>query len=156
VADRGVRTVVDAFDVDAEKTIKISFAGGLDSSYVRDACIVHKNVQALLAREFVEDCSGARLVGNIARVGLGVASGCGNLLRRSVGRFFVEIENPHRSALLHETLRDGAADATAGTGNDGDFAVEAKRISLRRGGAQSDTPRFQGMKSFCASSSALV
>jgi len=73
------------------------------------------------------------LVGNIARVGLGVASGCGNLLRRSVGRFFVEIENPHRSALLHETLRDGAADATAGTGNDGDFA--SRRNASRCGEA---------------------
>jgi hypothetical protein len=156
VANGGVRTVVDAFDVDAEKAIEISFAGGLDGPYVRDACIVHKNVQALLAREFVEDCSGARLVGNIARVGLGVASGCGNLLRRGVGRFFVEIENPDRSALLRETLRDGATDATSSAGNDSDFAVEAKGISLRGSGAQSDTPRFQGMKSFCASSSALV
>jgi len=58
--------------------------------------------------------------------------------------------------LLDETLRDGAADPTTCTGDDGDFAVEAKSISLRRSGAQSDTPRFQGMKSFCASSSALV
>ena len=156
MADRGVRTVVDAFDVDAEKTIKISFAGGLDSSYVRDACIVHKNVQALLAREFVEDCSGARLIGNIARIGLCIASVCGNLLRRGVSSFFVKIENTYRGALLDETLCDGPANAAASTGNDSDFAVEAKSITVWRRAAQSETPRFQGMKSFCASSSALV
>jgi hypothetical protein len=156
VPNGGIRTVVDAFDVDPEKTIEISFAGSLDRSYVRDACIVHKNVQALLAREFVEDGASARLIGNIARIGLRIASVCGNLLRRDVSSFFVKIENPYRGALLDETLRDGTADPTTGTGNDGDFAVKAKSITMWRGGAQSETPRFQGMKSFCASSSALV
>jgi hypothetical protein len=156
VADRGVRTVVDAFDVDPEKTIEISFAGGLDRPYMRYACIVHKNVQALLAREFVEDGFGSRLIGNVAGVGFRIASGCSNLLRCRIGRFFVEIQNPDRGALLDETLCDGTANATSRTGNDGDFAIEAKSITMWRGGAQSETPRFQGMKSFCASSSALV
>jgi hypothetical protein len=156
VADRGVRTVVDAFDVDAEKTIEISFAGGLDRPYVRDACIVHKNVQAPLAREFVEDGFGSRLIGNVAGVGFRIASGCSNLLGRGIGRFFVKVENPNRGALLDETLRDGTADPTTGTGDDSDFAVEAKSITMWRRTAQSETPRFQGMKSFCASSSALV
>ena len=151
-----IRTVVDAFDVDAEETIEISFAGSLDLSNVRDDCIVHKYVQSFLAREFVEDGASARLIGNIARIGLCIASVCGNLLRRGVSSFFVKIENPYRGALLDETLRDGPANAAASTGYDSDFAVEAKSITMWRRAAQSETPRFQGMKSFCASSSALV
>jgi hypothetical protein len=156
VANGGVRTVVDAFNVDTEKAIKISFAGGLNRPYVRHTCIVHKNVQPLLAREFVEDGASARLVGNIARVSLRIASVRGNLQRRGVSSLFVKVENPYRGALLDETLRDGPADAAASAGDDSDFAVEAKGITMWRGTAQSETPRFQGMKSFCASSSALV
>jgi len=74
VADRGIRAVVDTFDIDAEKAIEISFAGGFHRSYVRDARIIHKNVQALLPREFVEDGTGARLIGNVAGAGLGIAA----------------------------------------------------------------------------------
>jgi hypothetical protein len=123
---------------------------------VRDASIVHENVQGLPLREFVENCFGARLIGDIASVGLGVAAGRRKFLRHTVGRFFIKIENPDRGALLREALRDGAANSTASAGNHGNFSVEPESISMLRGGAQSETPRFQGMKSFCASSSALV
>jgi hypothetical protein len=156
VADSGVRTVVHAFDVNAEKTIEISFGSGLDCSYVGDSCVVHKNVQALLSSEFVEDCPCPRVIGNIAPVGLCIASGRSNLIRCGLSRFLVKIENADGGALLHETLRDGAANAAGGAGNDGDFAVEAESVTMWRGGVQSDTPRFQGIKSFCANTSALV
>lgn len=156
MADCGIHTVVDAFNVDAKKAVEVSFGSSFDCSDVRDASIVHKNVHALISREFIEDFLGARLIGNVAGVDFRIAAGCGDLLCRDVGRFFVEIENPDSRALLDETLRDGAADAAARTGDDGDFSVETKNITMWRGGAQSETPRFQGMKSFCASSSALV
>jgi hypothetical protein len=62
----------------------------------------------------------------------------------------------HRRALLREALRDSAADSAGGAGDHGNFAVEPESIAMLRGAAQRETPRFQGMKSFCASSSALV
>jgi hypothetical protein len=58
--------------------------------------------------------------------------------------------------LLRKTLRNGAADSAAGAGDHSNFAVEPEGIAMLRGAAQRETPRFQGMKSFCASCSALV
>jgi hypothetical protein len=58
--------------------------------------------------------------------------------------------------LLREAPCNGAADSAGGAGDHGNFAVEPKGIAMLRGAAQRETPRFQGMKSFCASSSALV
>jgi hypothetical protein len=58
--------------------------------------------------------------------------------------------------LLREASRDGAADPAGGAGDRGNFAIEAEGIAMLRGATQRETPRFQGMKSFCASSSALV
>ena len=77
-------------------------------------------------------------------------------MRRSIAGLFVEIENAHRRALLREALRNGPADSAGGAGDDGDLAVKPERIAALRGVAQRETPRFQGMKSFCARSSALV
>src|SRR6202008_4542591 len=132
------------------------FRGGFYRTDVGDARVVHENIEAFLARQSVENFFGARLIGNVADVSLGIASGDGNFLRRSIAGLFVEIENAHRRALLCEALRNGPADSAGGAGDDGDLAVQPERIAALRGVAQRETPRFQGMKSFCARISALV
>jgi hypothetical protein len=58
-----------------------------------------------------------------------------------------DIQNTDCRALLRESESDGLPDAAAGAGDDGDFAVEPE---ISRGSVlavQSETPRFQGMKS---------
>jgi hypothetical protein len=156
VANCGIHAVVNAFYVNAKKAIEICFGGRLDGPDMGDAGIVHENVQAFLARELVEDFLGARLVGNVACIGLRIAAGCGNFVGGGITRFFIKVQNADGRALLKEALRDGAADSAASASNDGDFAIEAERIAMFAGRAQRETPRFQGMKSFCASNSALV
>jgi hypothetical protein len=123
---------------------------------MRDAGVIHENVQGFFAREDVEDLLGGGLIGDVASESFGVTSAGADLLRGRGAGFFVEVQDAHRGAFLRETASDGQTDAAGCTGNDSDFAVEAKRVAMFRRGAQRETPRFQGMKSFCASSSALV
>jgi hypothetical protein len=66
-------------------------------------------------------------------------AGCG------CGRF-VDVQNVKRCALLCESKGNGLPDAAAAAGNDGYSAIEPE-ISRVRVGGQSETPRFQGMKS---------
>jgi hypothetical protein len=80
VTDRGIDTVVDAFYVDTEEAVEIGFACSLDGAYVRDAGIIHENIEAAQTRQLAEDFPDARLIGNIARVRLGIAAGGGNFL----------------------------------------------------------------------------
>jgi hypothetical protein len=154
VADGGEGAVVDAFDVDAEEAIEIGFSRGLDGADVRDARIIYENIDAALAGELVEDFFCGSLIGNVAGAGFGVRARGGKFVCGFVGGRFVQIENADGRALLRETPGDGAANPAGGAGESGRLAVEAERS--RRLRAQRETPRFQGMKSFCASNSALV
>ena len=154
MANGGEGAVVDAFDVDAEEAIEIGFGRGLNGADVRDARIIYKNIDAALAGELVEDAFCGSLIGNIAGAGFGVRTRGGKFVSGILGGRFVQVENADRCALLREPPGNGAANPAGGAGDDGRLAVEAERS--RRLRAQRETPRFQGMKSFCASDSALV
>jgi len=154
VADGSEGAVVNAFDVDAEEAIEIGLGRGFKSADVRDAGIVYKNIDTALAREFAEYFFGARLIGNIAGIGFRLRTRSGNFVCGSIGGCFVQIENAYSGPLLCETLCDSAANPAGGAGDDGDLAIETKGITGLW--TQRETPRFQGMKSFCASNSALV
>src|SRR5216683_3222194 len=79
-----------------------------------------------------------------------------NLSRGIRRRLFVNIHEPDRCALLRKSLRDGAADAACGAGDNGHFAVEPEAVRMLLVVLQSETPLFQGMKSSWASCSAFV
>jgi hypothetical protein len=129
VTYRGVGAVVDALNVDAEETIEIGFSRGFDCADVRNTSIVDQDIDPPFAGQLIENFFCERLIGNVTDVGFYVRTGSGNLFRRGIRRFLVEIEYPHRRALLRETLGDGAADPACGAGDDSDFAVEPERIA---------------------------
>ena len=146
--NRRVHAVVNALNVDAEKPLEISFRRSLDRTDVRNARVVHENIQMLLPRQFVEDLFRAAVIRNVAFVGLRIPAGRHNFLRRNLSCFLLEINDAHRRALLREPPCDGPPDAAGSSGNNSYFAVEPESIAMLRGAAQRETPRFQGMKSF--------
>ena len=82
-----------------------------------------------------------------------VPAGFGNFRAHGRRVGFIEVENADRSASGCELQRDGPPNAAAGAGDDGGLIIETKFAATR---AQSDTPRFQGMKSSWFFSSALL
>ena len=82
-----------------------------------------------------------------------IPASLGNFGAHSCRVVFIEVENADRSARGCELQRDGPSDAAAGPGDDGGLIIETEFAATR---AQSDTPRFQGMKSSWFFSSALV
>lgn len=76
----------------------------------------------------------------------GPSAGGGDLLAGFGCRGFVDIQNANRRTLRCELKGYGLADAAATTGDDGYFSVEPESSGIGIGG-QSETPRFQGMKS---------
>jgi hypothetical protein len=104
-----------------------------------------------LLKRFCDGC----VVRNVAFVGFGVTARRDNLLPDSLGGVAIHVQNTNTSAGSRECLGDGLTDAAAASGNDSRFPIESEGLLRRRRG-QSETPRFQGMKSSCASSSARV
>ena len=96
------------------------------------------------------------LISDVADVGRGACSGLGDFPGSGACGFFVEVDDAHHSPFLRKPLSDGASDAAGRAGNDSDFAVKAKPVRMLLGVCQRETPLFQGMKSSCASISALV
>ena len=124
VVDPRIHAVVDTFHVDAEDAIEVLFTGGFQLANVRDAGIVHKNVNRIAAADFAENILDLLLVRYVASVPLSrpalLTNGHGSLL--CIG--FIEFENVDCSPLLRKAERDRLADATGPSSDDGNFAVE--------------------------------
>jgi hypothetical protein len=60
---------------------------------------------------------------------------------------FIDVQNVDSSALLREPNGNGLTDSASAAGDDGNFAIEPESSRIRVWVGQSDTPRFQGMKS---------
>ena len=80
-------------------------------------------------------------------------AGFGDFRGHSRRVVLVEVQNTDSSSSGCKPESDGSADAAARTRDDGCLAVKMELGATR---AQSDTPRFQGMKSSWFFSSALV
>jgi hypothetical protein len=149
-----MHTVVNAFDVNPIDLVEIALAGRLEAANVGDSRAVYENVNALLPQDLRKRRIDAGAVGDVAGVTRGRAALLGNLPGNESGRVALEVDYPDGRSVSGKPARNGSANSTAAAGYDGGFAVQLKASG--GGGAQSDTPRFQGMKSSCRSNSALV
>jgi hypothetical protein len=123
---------------------------------MRDSGIVHEDGNAIPAIDVCKRHINLRGVGDIAGVG-----GCGAPICRDLSAGFgcggfAYIENMNGRTVGGKSKCDRATDAAAAAGDRGNFAVQSKCRRLDGLIGQSDTPRFQGMKSSCAFCSAFV
>jgi hypothetical protein len=146
--DSGLHAVIEAFHVHAKNAIEVFFGGAFDGADVRDSGVVDENGKTVAFEELIEECVDLLTVGDIAMVRDGVSAGGSDLLAGGFGVVEVDIEDAERGSVGGEFARDGAADAAATAGNDGDSVVEAECAGIGGGRVQRETPRFQGMKSF--------
>jgi hypothetical protein len=147
VSDDGAHAVVETTDVHANDVIEIFWGGGFDRADMRDSSVVDENVNALLAEDLLESDVHKLLIGHVAEVEGSVAASVGNLLAGCGRRGFVDVQNAKRRALFREPESNGLPDAAATAGDDGEFAIEPEISRGRVLVGQSETPRFQGMKS---------
>ena len=153
MADDSPNAVVEAIDVDAKDAVQILLAGRFDVANVRNAGVIHEDVDSADLCDVIQLPVYARLIGYITCVMSRVSAGFGDFGAHRRRVVFVAVENANRSARDCELQRDSAPNAAARTRNDGGLAVKTELAATR---AQSDTPRFQGMKSSWFFSSALV
>jgi hypothetical protein len=150
VADHGTDAIVITLHIHAEHAIEILLGGGFDIADMRNAGIIYQNVDALALRDFVEERRDLGLIGNVTGICscvASLASRAGNLGGDREPILFVDIKNTNCGAVCGEFEGDGSTDAAAAAGNDGGLAIEPEFAVLARGSGQSETPRFQGMKS---------
>jgi hypothetical protein len=114
---------------------------------MRNPGVVDEDVNALLAEQLLESGIHILLVRHIADVGGGgAASGSDPLAGR--GRSgSVDVENANHRTLRGESQSNGLPNATAAARHHRDFAVQAENSRVCGLIDQSETPRFQGMKS---------
>jgi hypothetical protein len=147
VPDYGAHAVVETLDVHSKEVIEIFRGRAFDRSDVRDTGIVDEDVNLFLAEDLLESDVHKPLVGHVAQVEGSVATGVSDAPAGCGRRGFVDIQNANRRALSRESESNRLTDAAATARDDGDLTVEpeSSRIGVLVG--QSETPRFQGMKS---------
>src|SRR6266496_1339137 len=153
VPDDSANAVVIALHVDAEHAIKVVLGRCFDVSNVRNSGVVHEYVDALTPRNLGKASRDIRLITYIATMERCFTSGAGNFGSNRSRIFFTDIEDVDRGAVRSELYRDRPANAAAGTGYDRSLAIEPQLTSSTRTSCQSETPRFQGIKSswpFCS------
>lgn len=154
--DNCTHAVVITLDVDLHNAIKIVRSCALDRTNVRNACIVDQDIDSLTSREFLKFCAYFARIRYVALIREGTAASGSNLVAGLGCGRAVEITNVNCRATCRKFKGNCLSDAAARPRDNRDFAVESKRIRIGAPLIQSDTPRFQGMKSSCALISALV
>src|SRR5579859_2926014 len=110
-------------------------------------------MNALTPEQFLESSFHFRLVRHITSVHGGSATCGSNSLACAARAGFIDVQNANDGAVRRKLQSDGLTNATAAARDHRNFAVQPESLGFV---GQSETPRFQGMKSSCAFSSALV
>jgi hypothetical protein len=124
--DSGLHAVVEAFYIHAKNAVEIFFGGAFDGADVRDACVVDENRKTFACKKLIEECPDLATVGDVAMIRGGVSTGGSDLLAGGFGVVEIDVEDAERGSVGGELARDGAADAAASAGDDGDATVEAE------------------------------
>ncbi len=80
-----------------------------------------------------EDLADLLHLTDVAGHGCGLAAGGGDGVGDVLAAFELAARDDHMGALLGKQFGDGFTDATAGTGDESDFAVEVEQLSLGHG-----------------------
>jgi hypothetical protein len=123
---------------------------------MRDSGVIHQNVNAATLENLSEDILYALELRDIALIRCSFSAISNDFLCRLRAFCFVNIQDAYVRAIGSEFLRNRAPNSGATSGDDCDFIVQSKISRSVVSRFQSDTPLFYGMKSFCASNSALV
>jgi hypothetical protein len=156
VTDYGTDAIVITLHIHAEHAIEVLLCSGFDITDMRNAGVIYQNMDGLALRYFVQKRSDLGLIGHVAPIRSRLSSQAGNLGCDRDSILFVDVENADCGAVCGELECDGSTYAAAAAGNDGGPAIEPEFAGLACRIGQSETPRFQGMKSSWFFSSALV
>jgi len=156
VTDDGTDAIVITLHIHAEHAIEILLGSGFDITDMRNAGVIYQNMDGLALRYFVQNRSDLGLIGDVAPIRSRLSSQAGNLGGDRDSILFVDVENANCGAVCGELECDGSTYAAAAAGNDGGPAIEPEFAGLACRIDQSETPRFQGMKSSWRFASALV
>jgi hypothetical protein len=156
IIDRGVHAVVDTLHVDTEDALEVLVASALQRANVRNSCVVDKDVNWTAAADLAENILHLFLIGHVAQVPLRRATFAANCRGSFLGMLLIYFEDVNRGASLREADCDRLADAACAAGDNRSLAFQPERARVGAVCVQSETPLFQGMKSSCPSSSALV
>jgi hypothetical protein len=114
---------------------------------MRDAGIIDEDVDAVEAKELLEPGFHFRLVSHIAEVRRSNAANGGDVPAGFGRSRFIQVQNTNHRAVRREFQSNGLPDATAAARDHGDFTIQAESLRRVIAFGQSETPRFQGMKS---------
>ena len=156
MTDDGTDAIVITLHIHAEHAIEILLGSGFDVTDMRNSGVIYQNMDGLALRYFFQNRSDLGLIGDVAPIRSRLSSQAGNLGGDRDSILFVDVENANCGAVCGELECDGSTYAAAAAGNDGGPAIEPEFAGLACRIDQSETPRFQGMKSSWRFASALV
>ena len=139
--------MIEPLDVHAHDPVEVFFSCALDRAYVRDAGVVDKDREPLPFKDLVKKRLYLLLVSNITSVGGCVPTLRDNLPAGCLGIVEIDVEDADGCPVGGKLSRDRTSNSTATTCNNGNFPIGEVLITAATLMIQSETPRFQGMKS---------
>src|SRR5690348_1055957 len=154
MSNRCENTVVVTLHIYFEDSVEFRFGRALYIPNMRHPGVVHENVELPLLCDFLKGGKHLRLQCHIAPVSGCRAAAARDLVSHSLGLGLIHIENANCRAILRKLQRNSTSNAAGRAGDSRNFTVESKLAGYLF--SQSETPRFQGMKSCWFFCSALV
>jgi hypothetical protein len=148
-----MHAVVGSLYVYLKNPVEFRFGGAFELPDVGDPRAIYEDMNRVLTGEPPEQISNRRLLGNVANMRRGLATGFHNLMSGAFRSLFINIQEPHPCTFLRKSLRDGLAYAAGSAGNNRRFAVKPLAIGLLPCVCQWKTPPFREIRSSTLSSS---
>ncbi len=149
MGDHSLHAVVKTFDVYPHNAVEVFFGCTFDGSDVRDAGVVDENMNcAVFPGERVKYALYLSLVGDITGICRCLSTRRLDLSASCFAGIGADVEDADCGAICGELEADCLPDAAASAGYDGYSSAEAELARIAFPVGQSETPRFQGMKSF--------
>jgi len=123
---------------------------------VRNSGVVYEDVDAPVVEQLFKTGFHLSLIRDVTSMRRSRAAGGRNLPTGFRGSSLVHIKDVNHCPMRSELGCDGTSDATASAGHNCGFVAQPESICSGRLMLQSDTPRFQGIKSSWPFPSALV
>lgn len=146
--------VVVSLHIDSKYAVEVFFSRGLDVADVRHSGVVHQDIDFFLTGNLLKSRSDGSLLRNVGAMCKSSSAKFGYFRDYSPRIWLIGIKNLDCGAVLGKLERNRPPDPATAAGDDCDFSIQAEFAAVVR--VQSDTPRFQGIKSCWFFCSALV
>src|ERR1700694_1483801 len=152
----GSHAVENASHIYLVNPVEVFLRGVLQLAHVRDSGAVYQDVNRPFCSDVMEHALYVLPIGDVTVVGFGFSASVANACHYRFSLAFIQIKDMHAGAVRGKHLRNRLPNAACTARNHRHGTIQPEHPVTTILHHQRETPLFHGIKSSCASSSALV